>query len=83
MVIVNTLPAPAGICTLKNEYIYGGRITVMANSIDNSAWIHKHDIETLARCLFPEIQKYFSSEEGKREFEKWKAQNAQSGRDGK
>ncbi|MDR2558678.1 MAG: hypothetical protein LBC86_03925 [Oscillospiraceae bacterium] len=33
-------------------------------------------IEKLARCLLPEIQKYFESEEGKREFEEWKLKNA-------
>ena len=27
---------------------------------------------TSARCLLPEIQKFFESEEGKREFEEWK-----------
>ena len=32
----------------------------------------KHEVESLARCLLPEIQKYFESEEGKAEFEKWK-----------
>jgi hypothetical protein len=26
----------------------------------------------LARCLLPEIQKFFESEEGKKEFEEWK-----------
>ena len=31
-----------------------------------------HEIEALARCLFPEIQKYFESEEGQREFQEWK-----------
>ena len=31
-----------------------------------------HEIEALARCLLPEIQKYFESEEGQREFREWK-----------
>lgn len=26
----------------------------------------------LARCLLPEIQKFFENEEGKKEFEEWK-----------
>jgi hypothetical protein len=30
--------------------------------------IPQRDIESLARCLLPQIQKYFESEEGKREF---------------
>jgi hypothetical protein len=34
--------------------------------------IPEHEIETLARCLLPEIQKFFESEQGKREFEEWK-----------
>lgn len=31
-------------------------------------------IETVARCLCQDIQTFFESEEGKREFEKWKAE---------
>ena len=34
----------------------------------------KHEIESFARCIFPAIQAYFESEEGQREFEKWKAE---------
>jgi hypothetical protein len=30
-------------------------------------------LEALARCLLPEIQKFFESEEGKQAFEHWKA----------
>jgi hypothetical protein len=33
-------------------------------------------IERLARCLLPEIQKFFESEDGKREFEEWKTKSA-------
>jgi len=33
-----------------------------------------YQIEALARCLLPEIQKFFESDEGKQEFEKWKAE---------
>ena len=29
-------------------------------------------IETVARCLWPDIQAFFVSEEGQREFEAWK-----------
>lgn len=29
-------------------------------------------VDTLARCLLPKMQAYFSSPEGKAEFEKWK-----------
>ena len=34
--------------------------------------IPQHEIESLARCLLPEMQKYFESDEGRQEFEKWK-----------
>ena len=39
---------------------------------DYGTGIPKHEIEALARCLIPEIQKFFESEEGQREFEEWK-----------
>lgn len=35
--------------------------------------IPDYEIEALARSLLPEIQKYFESEQGKKEFAKWKA----------
>lgn len=35
-----------------------------------------HVIETIARCLWPDIQAFFESEEGQREFAKWKAEQA-------
>ncbi|MCK9478685.1 MAG: hypothetical protein M0R40_04185 [Firmicutes bacterium] len=44
----------------------------MAKQKDYGIGIPKHEIETLARCLLPEIQKFFESEEGKQEFEEWK-----------
>jgi len=31
----------------------------------------------LARCLLPEIQKFFESEDGKKEFAEWKKQQAE------
>lgn len=31
-------------------------------------------IEAVARCLWPDIQAFFESEEGRREFAKWKAE---------
>lgn len=33
--------------------------------------IPQHEMARLARCLLPEIHKFFQSEEGKREFEEW------------
>lgn len=32
-----------------------------------------HEVEALARVLLPEIQTFFESEEGQREFAEWKA----------
>jgi hypothetical protein len=61
----------------------GGHSTDMAKSKDYGTGIPKHEIESLARCLFPEIQRYFESEEGKREFEEWRINQAKTGKDGK
>ena len=36
----------------------------------------QHEINALARCLLPEIQKFFASPEGQKELEEWKAQRA-------
>ncbi len=38
--------------------------------------IPQHEIEALARCLLPEIQKFFESPEGKNYFEEWNPQRA-------
>ena len=34
--------------------------------------IPQYEIEAFARIILPEIQKFFQSDAGKREFEKWK-----------
>ena len=44
---------------------------------DYGTGIPRHEIEALARCLLPEIQKFFESDEGKREFEEWKQQQTE------
>ena len=42
-----------------------------------SKWnIPKHEMETLARCFLPDIQAFFESEEGKKEYEAWKEEQA-------
>jgi len=51
----------------------------MAKKKDYDTEIPKREIESLARCLLPEIQRFFESEEGQREFKKWKANQAHSG----
>jgi len=43
----------------------------MKNNTHNTSISQQH-IEALARCLLPEIEKFFQSEEGQREFEEWK-----------
>ena len=44
---------------------------------DYGTGIPRHEIEALARCLLPEIQKFFESEDGQREFEEWKKRQAE------
>jgi len=51
----------------------------MAKSKAYGTGIPRHEIESLARCILPEIQKFYESDEGKREFEEWKAQQMQFG----
>lgn len=38
----------------------------------NKRNIPKQEIETLARCFLTDIQAFFESEEGRKEFEAWK-----------
>ena len=38
-------------------------------------------IYELARCLLPEIQRFFGSEDGERAFEIWKTEQEQAGAD--
>ena len=39
---------------------------------DHGTGIPLHKVEALARVLLPEIQKFFESEEGQKEFQEWK-----------
>ena len=48
----------------------------MTKRKDYGTGIPKREIESLARCFLPEILRFFESEEGKREFEKWKTEQA-------
>lgn len=41
---------------------------------DYGTGIPLHEVEALARVLLPEMQAFFESEEGQREFAEWKAQ---------
>ena len=38
----------------------------------NNSNIPEHEIEKIARCLFPDILAFYNSEEGQKEFEEWK-----------
>ena len=38
----------------------------------NTLQIPQHEIDSLARCLLPELIAFFESKEGQREFEQWK-----------
>ncbi len=40
----------------------------------NNTIYPQHIIENIARCLFPDMQAFFASEEGQREFAEWKAE---------
>ena len=38
----------------------------------NNSDIPQHAIESIARCIFPDILAYYESKEGQKEFAKWK-----------
>ena len=39
----------------------------------NNSDIPQHAIESIARCILPDIIAYYETEEGQREFREWKA----------
>jgi len=43
---------------------------------DYGTGIPRHEIEALATLLLPEIQRFFESEEGQREFADWQSARA-------
>ena len=46
---------------------------------DHGTGIPLHEVEALARILLPQIQAFFESEEGQKEFAEWKkSQSAQN-----
>ncbi|MBO5068030.1 MAG: hypothetical protein J6C62_06480 [Clostridia bacterium] len=50
----------------------------MSRKRKNNTGIPDFEIDSLARALLPAIQKLFESEEGKREFEEWRAERQKS-----
>ena len=63
------------ICSTRNGFKTGGGSYGREAKI-NDYWYRDpyHEVEALARVLLPEIQAFFESEEGQREFAEWKAQ---------
>lgn len=49
----------------------------------NNTHIPQHKIEAIARCLMPDILAFYESEEGQREFVRWKAEKEEAGKSGK
>ena len=51
----------------------------------NNSGIPQHIIESIARCILPDIIAYYETEEGQRQFQEWRAmQDAEQteGKDG-
>ena len=46
---------------------------------DHGTGIPLHEVEALARILLPQIQAFFESEEGQREFAEWKEKQKSNG----
>lgn len=42
----------------------------------NRSNIPKHELEILARHFLPQIQAFYESKEGRKEYEEWKAEQA-------
>ena len=43
----------------------------------NNSNLPDHEIEAIARCIYPDILELFESEEGQKEFAEWKARKTQ------
>lgn len=53
---------------------YGGRHLGRKKKLVNNTGIPQHAIESIARCILPDILSFYESEECQREFAEWKAQ---------
>ena len=49
---------------------------------DYGTKVPQHEIEALAYLSLPKMQRYFESEEGKREYEEWEREQAEITRTG-
>ena len=66
------------ICSTRGSFRLGmAPVSRKKKPNDYGTGIPYHEVEALARVLLPEIQAFFESEEGQREFAEWKAQQEQ------
>ena len=49
----------------------------------NNSGIPQHIIESIARCILPDIIAYYETEEGQREFREWKTKHDAEQTEGK
>ena len=49
----------------------------------NNSGIPQHIIESIARCILPDIIAYYETEEGQRQFQEWKAMQEAETSEGK
>ena len=49
----------------------------------NNSGIPQHIIESIARCVLPDIIAYYETEEGQRQFQEWKAMQEAEKTEGK
>ena len=49
----------------------------------NNSDIPQHIIESIARCILPDIIAYYEAEEGQRQFQEWKAMQEAEQTEGK
>lgn len=43
----------------------------------NTCWLPDHELESLARCLLPDIIAFYESEEGISEYKAWEREQAE------
>ena len=49
----------------------------------NNSGIPQHIIESIARCILPDIIAYYETQEGQRQFQEWKAMQEAEKTEGK
>lgn len=61
------------ICSTRGSFNGGDSMPRRKKPNDYGTGIPYHEVEALARVLLPEIQAFFESEDGQREYAEWKA----------